>query len=81
MKRTFSVSAFWDQENEVWCSESDITGLHIEAPTLQEFEEVLKDSAIELILANHISLQDIAKKSISELVPTILWQKPVAESI
>ena len=53
MKRTFSVKAVWDEEAQVFYAESDIEGLHIEASSLEEFEEVIIDTAPELIMANH----------------------------
>lgn len=53
MKRTFYVRAVWDEEAQVFYSESDISGLHIEAATLDEFEAVMSEFAEELIAANH----------------------------
>ena len=76
MKRTFYVQAHWDAEAKVFYSESDIEGLHIEASTIEQFEEVLFDVAVELIFANHISAHDLASTPIRELVPGILWQRP-----
>ncbi|MEN0000991.1 MAG: hypothetical protein AAF940_08915, partial [Pseudomonadota bacterium] len=56
-------------------------GLHIEAATIEEFEEIMHDVAIELIVQNHLSAADIASKSIKELVPAIFWQRPGADKI
>ena len=55
MKKTlsFSVTAKWDHENQIFWSESNIMGLHIEAPTLDEFKEVMIALVPELISANH----------------------------
>ena len=53
-KRAFTVKAVWDEETRVFCSESDIQGLHIEAETIEEFEEVMRDVIGELIVANHV---------------------------
>ena len=53
MKRIFSVKAIWDDEAQVFYAQSDIEGLHIEAASLDEFEEIILDAAPELILANH----------------------------
>ena len=53
-KRSYLVRAFWDEEAKVFVLESDIIGLHIESPTLDEFEEVLKEVGPELIVANHL---------------------------
>lgn len=54
MKRVFTVEAIWDEEAKVFYSESDISGLHIETRTLEEFEEVMNDVTAELIVANHM---------------------------
>ena len=40
--RHFFIKAIWDDEAQVFYSESDIKGLHIEAETLAEFEAVLE---------------------------------------
>ncbi len=77
MKRTFYVKALWDDEVNVWYSESDIFGLHIETKTLDEFEEVMNEFAAELIVANHMSAEDLAQNSIKDLLPTVIWQRPV----
>ena len=53
MKRTFTVKAVWDEEVQVFYAQSDIEGLHIEAVSLEEFEEIMLDAAPELIMANH----------------------------
>ena len=75
-KRTFVVKAVWDDEAKVFFCESDIFGLHVEAETIDEFEAVVLNVAIELIVANHISATDLAEKPLSELIPAILWQRP-----
>ena len=51
--RSFWVKAKWDHENQIFWSESNIIGLHIEAPTLDEFQEVMTALVPELIAANH----------------------------
>ena len=53
IEQTFRVKAVWDAQAEVFYSESDIEGLHIEAATLDEFEAILLDVAPELIMVNH----------------------------
>ena len=73
---TFSVKAHWDEDAGVYVSESDIIGLHIEAGTIDEFEEVMLDVAGELIIANHMSAADLAEKPYKELIPAILWHRP-----
>lgn len=77
-RRIYSVKAFWDEEAKVFYSESDIEGLHIEAPTIEAFEEVLFDAAVELIVANHMSADELANTPMKDLVPAILWQRPSA---
>ncbi|HTJ56988.1 MAG TPA: DUF1902 domain-containing protein [Devosiaceae bacterium] len=59
-KRAFTVRAVWDDEAKIYYSESDIIGLHIEAPTVDEFEAVMREVAPELIVANHVSMPDLA---------------------
>ncbi|MCI5073489.1 DUF1902 domain-containing protein [Oricola sp.] len=76
MKRTFSVTARWDEEAKVFYSESDIVGLHIEAKTIAEFEEIMRDTAAELVIANHMTVPELASLPIKDLVPTIVWQPP-----
>ena len=75
-KRIFYIRAIWDDDAKVFYSESDIEGLHIEAATIDEFEEVMHELAAELILANHISKADITSTPIQDWMPTILWQRP-----
>jgi hypothetical protein len=76
MKRTFYVRAIWDDEVKKYYTESDILGLAIETNTLVEFEEVMNDVAVELIMNNHMSADDLVSHSIRDLVPTIIWQRP-----
>jgi Domain of unknown function (DUF1902) len=77
-QRTFSVKAVWDPEARVYYCESDIFGLHIETETLDDFEEVLMAEGVNLILANHVSPEDLASKPLRDLVPAIVWQRPEA---
>lgn len=58
MKRVFAVKAIWDDEAQVFYAQSDIEGLHIEAASLDEFEEIMLDVAPELIMVNHRSASD-----------------------
>lgn len=67
----FFVKAVWDQETGVFCSESNIVGLHIEAETIEAFREILVDVAPELVLANHLKNDDFLTKPIRDLIPTI----------
>ena len=55
MKRHYSVTAIWDEEAQVFYSQSDIRGLHVEAETLDEFESLIVDLAPDLIVENHLS--------------------------
>lgn len=80
MKRTFVVRALWDEKAKVFYSESDIVGLHIEAATLDEFEDVMMDVGIDLILANHVTAKELAERPLKDLIPAILWQRPDTRS-
>ncbi|MCG6113626.1 MAG: DUF1902 domain-containing protein [Mesorhizobium sp.] len=75
-KRTFFVRAAWEAEAGAFVSESDIIGLHIEAATLDEFEDILKEVGPELIVANHLTAAELAEKPYEDLMPAILWQRP-----
>ena len=79
MKRTFTVKAMWDDEAQVFYAQSDIEGLHIEAASLDEFEEIMLDAAPELIMANHRTTSEIAEHPLKDLVPAILWQRSEME--
>ena len=76
VKRTYRVTAVWDDEAGVYVAESDIIGLHIETSSIDEFEEIMMDIAPELIVANHMTAEDIAGKPYKDLVPAIFWQRP-----
>lgn len=78
MQRTFKVEACWDEEAEVWYSVSDIKGLNLETETIDQFEALILDLAIEMVIANHVRPQDFVKRTMAELVPAILWQRPPA---
>jgi hypothetical protein len=75
-RRTFTVTAIWDDEAKVYYSESDIIGLHIEAATLEEFEAVMLDVAPSLVVRNHYSKSDLMTRPMADLIPAILWQRP-----
>jgi hypothetical protein len=53
-QRTFYVRSIWDAEAKVFYCDSDIIGLHIEAKTLDEFEELMHQFVPDLIVANHV---------------------------
>ena len=75
MKRTFNVKAVWDDEAQVFYSQSDVEGLHIEAASLDEFEAIIIEEAPESIMANHRSLSEIAEHPLKDLIPAILWHR------
>lgn len=77
--QSFYIRARWDEEAKVFFSESDISGLHIEAESLEEFEKILDDIALELIIANHIEPEVIATRSPKEWVPTIKFDPGYAQ--
>ncbi|UOA14532.1 DUF1902 domain-containing protein [Sulfitobacter dubius] len=72
----FYVKALWDEDAKVFYSESDIVGLHIEAATIEEFVEVMDDLAPQLVLDNHVTKQDFAKKSLIDMVSSIIFKPP-----
>ncbi len=75
MTRFFRVNAVWDPEAEVFYSQSDIEGFHIEASDLDEFEAIMMDVAPELIVLNHRTVSGYGESS-TESIPVILWQHP-----
>ena len=79
MQRSFLVRAVWDDEAQVYVCESDIIGLHIEAATIDEFEAVMRDVATDLVIANHISSDQLNSLPLRELIPTIVWERPNPE--
>ena len=74
-KRIFNVTARWDDEAKVFYSDSDIIGLHIEAKTIEEFEDVMMDVAPGLVIANHVSKDELASLAPEDIIPAILWQR------
>ena len=78
--RTFRVRAIWDADAKVFYTDSDIVGLHIEAPTLDEFESVVMEVAPDLIVANHMTAADFATIPLRDLMPAILFEKPFAQA-
>lgn len=78
-KRSFTVRAFWDDDAKVYYSESDIVGLHIEAESLDQFEEIMMELAPEMIVANHIEkgeTDNITPATLAGFIPAILWERP-----
>lgn len=52
MQLGYYVKAIWDEDASVWCSESNIPGLVIEADTLSEFESLMNELAPEMLATN-----------------------------
>ncbi len=59
MQDIFHVQPVWDSEVNRWYCKSDIRGLAIETDTLEEFEELVVELAGDLIVANHLSDEDV----------------------
>jgi hypothetical protein len=79
-KRMFSVTALWDHKAKVFYSDSDIIGLHIEAATIEAFEEVMMDVAPGLVMSNHVSKAELESVAPVDLIPAILWQRPAGKA-
>ncbi len=75
-RRNFVVYAMWDEEAEVFYSESDIIGLHIEASTLEEFEIIVMREAPDLIVANHITDAELSHGKIEDIMPAVFLKSP-----
>ena len=80
INRSFHVRAIWDPEENLFYSESNIIGLHLEAPTFEEFEAILMDVAPDLIVANHLTDADLAGTPLRDLVPAIVVEKQLAKA-
>ena len=72
----FLVTAVWDDEAQVFYAESNITGLHIEAATIEEFETVMMEVGPTLVMENHITKRDLSEKSILDMIPSIFLRLP-----
>lgn len=68
---TFHITAVWDDEAGLFYSDSNIIGLHIEAETIEESRAIATDLAPELILANHVTSDDLLNKPLKDLIPMI----------
>lgn len=71
IKRMFSVTAHWDDEAKVFYSNSDIIGLHIEANTIEDFEAVMMDVAPGLVVANHLTQEELQLLPPEDLSPAV----------
>jgi len=47
---------------------------------MAELEAVVMDVAPELIVANHMSASDLANRPLRDLVPAIVFEKPLAKA-
>ena len=72
----FYVKALWDDEAKVFYSESNIIGLHIEAESIDQFEEVLYDIVAELIVSNHLSNEELVEKSFKDIFSPVIFERP-----
>jgi hypothetical protein len=52
MSKTFTVTATWDADARVFTSQSDMPGLVVEAETFEEFLDLVRALAPEVIAAN-----------------------------
>ena len=68
----FFVTPHWDDEAKVFYSESNIVGLHVEAATVEEFEDIVVSLAPEICYLNHLA----KGKSVSKYPPVILVKEP-----
>jgi hypothetical protein len=50
--QTYYVRAIWDEAAEVYCSETNVPGLNIEAATLPEFMDLAMVLGREMLEAN-----------------------------
>lgn len=78
MKRSYVVTAVWDADAQVFYSESDIKGLHVEADTLEAFEALVVDLAPDLIIENHLSPAEFGATPLREMIPSIVIRHPNA---
>lgn len=78
MKRSYVVTAVWDAEAQVFYSESDIKGLHVEADTLEAFETLVVDLAPDLIIENHLNPAELETTPLRDMIPSIVIRSPNA---
>ena len=77
MRKIFTVRAVWDEEAGIYYSDSDISGLHVEADNLEEFEREIFDVAAELIVANHMTPAELNSTPRKDVIPAILYKAPL----
>ena len=76
VKRTYFVRACWDEDAKVFWSESDIKGLHIEAATLEEFQDLVEEFAPDLIFENHLRHEELGATPLKDLIPSVVLRAP-----
>ena len=76
IKRSYFVRACWDEDAHVFWSESDIKGLHIEAETLEEFQELVGEFAPDLIFQNHLRHEELGATPLKDLIPSVVVRSP-----
>lgn len=74
---TFYVRPVFDADAGVYYSESDIVGLHVEAGSIHEFNEIVRSIVHEIVLENHVKPARERSGEPSETVASILLE-PVA---
>ena len=52
MSKTYHVTCKWDAEAEVFYAETDIPGLHVEAPSMAELCRAIEELAPQMIAVN-----------------------------
>ena len=68
----FYLTAVWDEDAGRFYSDSNIVGLRIEAETIEEFQAIALDLGPEMILANHVTHDDLLTKPLKDLIP-VIW--------
>jgi len=74
--RRFTVRAVYDDEAGVFYTQSDIVGLHVEAQSLEEVEDLVLSLAPDLIVANHLTKPDLMGRSLADFIPMIVFERP-----
>jgi hypothetical protein len=74
VRKVFTVNAVWDADAGIYFSESDISGLHIEAESLEEFEKEMFEVAADLIVNNHMRDEDIYSPPSKDMIPAIVYR-------
>ncbi len=80
LKHEFYVNAVWDEEANVFYTDSNIKGLHIEADTIEEFSDLVKEFAPELVIENHFSNKTLKETSFRDLITPIFFRFPPAKT-